>query len=169
MKRVFFGVTYLILLVMMFTYMMIGCVDAQYDQSIVSAVSNTGLSVIGCIITIPAFVFTIIALATQRDLFEFIRDMFSVFASAFLIISTVVVFTKPLSAVYIPAIELLCSSIIFGLSLYGVIVRIKLDDKRKKEQAQEALKAEEQKKVFDDAVDRKVNEILEANKEETTI
>jgi hypothetical protein len=137
MKRIFVGITYILLLVMMFTCLLVNCVAKEGEEGIsevtygiLAATSYTGLPVIGFVFIFPAFVFTIIAICNQKKISVFLRDMFSLFASVFVLASVVIAFFMTLTQLYAPVILALCSGILFAFSTYGVIRGIHEESKK---------------------------------------
>lgn len=87
MKKVFLGISYILLVVMLFVYYLIPCVynGGNYQVSLLQGVINTGISLIGFVFVFPAFVFTILALFSDKAMVSFLRDSFALFASVFTI------------------------------------------------------------------------------------
>ncbi len=125
MKKFFYGATYLLLLVMMFTYLLISKEFNLEYESLLGKVSETGISVIGFLFIFPAFIFTILALCGNKKMVAFCRDMFALFASAFSVATGVIGLFTFAPYYYVPVILLVASGIVFILSLINVIKGLK--------------------------------------------
>lgn len=124
MKRIFFGITYILLLSLMFAYMLISRgFQGLIGTCILDDASRTGISVIGFLFIFPAFVFAILAICIDKKMPKFCRDMFTLFAAAFSIGAAVIcMFTGNFAReLYIPIVLAAVSAVAFGLSLVGVI------------------------------------------------
>lgn len=132
MKRVFFGITYIILLSLMFSYMLISRgFNGVLSTNVLGDASRTGISIIGFMLIIPAFVFAIISICVDKKGTNFCRDMFTCFSSAFCIASGIIcLFTGTFDTErYIPIVLACVSLIAFALSLVGVIKTLKNENK----------------------------------------
>ena len=134
MKKIFFGFTYILLLVIIFVYCITGAFGSNADSSLkglLSVTSHIGLSLIGFVMIIPAFVFSILALVMEKTLFTFLRNMFSLFASAFIGISIIIACFYGVKYLYVPIILGVSCLTIFVLSLVGVIQNMREDSRAK--------------------------------------
>ena len=114
MKRIFFGITYILLLSLMFSYMLIQRGFNSYlSVNILEDASRTGISVIGFLFIFPAFVFAILSICIDKKMTSFCRDMFTCFASAFCCASGVIcLFTGAFyTEIYIPIVLIVVSAI----------------------------------------------------------
>ena len=156
MKRIFIGIAYLLLTVIVFVYILLNAftkdvlvegVSRLQHYSIVSATVDTGLPFIGIVFIIPAFVFTIIALCSDENaMMKFFRDMFSLFAALFIAASYGVAIGRyydSISSWFVPIILGICTVIVLGLSSYGVVNAILKDELRLKKEKEEKAEVEE--------------------------
>lgn len=144
MKRIFLGITYILLAVITFVYLLIPCLDGvkagNGNTSVLVSTADTGLPVIGLIFVFPTFVFTVIALCNDKAMFAFLRDVFGLFTGLFVIASTTIMVVRDYNAItsiFVPVIIGLCSIIITSLSAYGVITAISQEKLQVKEQESE--------------------------------
>lgn len=153
MKRIFMGITYLLLTVIMFVYIMLFAFTKEKPTggtealNIVAGTSDTGLPFIGIVFIIPAFVFTIIALCTDENaMMKFFRDMFSLFATLFIAASYGVAlgrFYNAITSMFVPIILGICIVILLGFSLCGVVIAILKDEIRLKKEKEVSTEVEE--------------------------
>lgn len=130
LKKIFFGSLYLVLLIMLFTYMLIDpIVDGNHIGTLVDNAKFTGIPIIGFILIFPSFVFTILSLTIEKKAIVFCRDLFSMFVGIFTLISSIVGVFTMFNALYIPIIVALCSLAILIISLVNVISAMKQDTK----------------------------------------
>lgn len=128
LKKIFFGSLYLVLLIMLFTYMVIDpIVDGNHIGTLVDNTKFTGIPVIGVILIFPSFVFTILSLTMEKKAITFCRDLFSMFVGIFTLISSIIGVFNMFNALYIPIIVALCSLAILIISLINVISAMKQD------------------------------------------
>lgn len=128
LKKIFFGSLYLVLLIMLFTYMVIDpIVDGNHIGTLVDNTKFTGIPVIGVILIFPSFVFTILSLTMEKKAITFCRDLFSMFVGIFTLISSIIGVFNMFNALYIPIIVALCSLAILIISLVNVISAMKQD------------------------------------------
>ena len=140
MKRIFLGITYILLLVMMFVYLLIPCWNGITDAAngtkgtfnVLVRTSNTGLPVIGMVFIFPAFIFSIIALCNDKPMTNFLRDVFGLFAGVFCLVSAIVFVVKEPSneifALFVPIILMVCAALSTVLGSIGVVTGIRNDD-----------------------------------------
>ena len=141
MKRIFLGITYILLLVMMFVYLLIPCwhgvVNAEGTEgsyNVLVKTSNTGLPVIGMVFIFPAFIFSIIALCNDKPMTNFLRDVFGLFAGVFSLASAVVFtaqYFDDINALFVPIILMVCAALASVLGAVGVVQGIQSDNLRK--------------------------------------
>lgn len=128
LKKIFFGSLYLVLLIMLFTYMVIDpIVDGNHIGTLVDNTKFTGIPVIGVILIFPSFVFTILSLTMEKKAITFCRDLFSMFVGIFTLISSIIGVFNMFNALYIPIIVGLCSLAILIISLINVVSAMKQD------------------------------------------
>ena len=132
MKKVFKGVTYLLLLVLIFVYL---CTTGN-DTNVFRATLFTGIPTIALLFTIPAFIMTILSLCKNNSKIKFLSEMFSLFASVFALASGVIAMFKIEIVNAWPAILLMVFALI--LSIFSAINVFKLIDEEKKEENQKA-------------------------------
>lgn len=134
MKKVFLGISYILLIVMLFVYYLIPCVYAgnNYAIALLPAVLDTGISLIGFVFIFPAFVFTILALFNDKIMVSFLRDSFSLFASIFSV-GTIFIgaFRQEIAQGYVFFIIGTVTIFLLALSVYGVVKGL-LFEKNKK-------------------------------------
>ena len=128
LKKIFYGTLYLLLLIMIFTYMLISP-DAVGDD-LLSLTSFTGVSVIGFIFIIPTFVFTILSLSIDKDTVIFCRDLFSMFVGVFIFASSIVALFYMMKALYIPIIVAVCSIILLVVSFANILKALKKEQRQ---------------------------------------
>ena len=134
MKRIFLGITYILLLVMMFVYLLIPCwhgvVNAaegtKGSYNVLVKTSNTGLPVIGMVFIFPAFIFSIIALCNDKPMTNFLRDVFGLFAGVF-----TAQYFDDINALFVPIILMACAALASVLGAVGVVQGIQSDNLRK--------------------------------------
>ena len=133
MKKIFFKTLILVLLSLAFCYMVIDIKGADGKSTTVSAMAaNTGVSIIGILFIIPSFVFTILAMTVnEKKVLEFCSNMFGTFCGCFCLISGVVAIIKYTSTLYVPIVLIVVSSLIFVVSLIGIIKSFKLEKAEK--------------------------------------
>lgn len=128
MKKIFFSVTYLILTVMLFTYLVITPYIPGYSgyiDSLSGQIGFTGLPVIAIVLLIPLFVFDILALCINRKGIVFCREMIGFFASVFCLACAIIGIFYMLDAIYIPIIVIVCSIPLGVLTLLNIIKALK--------------------------------------------
>lgn len=124
MKRIFFGITYILLLSLMFAYMLITRGFNSYlTANVLEDASRTGISVIGFLFIFPAFIFAIISICVDKKTTNFCRDMFTLFAGVFCLGSAVIcMFTGTFkNELYIPIVLASVSGISSIVSCIGVV------------------------------------------------
>ena len=143
LKKIFYGVSFLILVVMTLIYSVltrgVETFEGGYKTIVTAGVMNaagfTGLPAISVVLLIPSFVFGILSLCLNNKVISFIRDLFGFFASAFSIASAIVSFFFIAGAYYIPIILCVCATILFVISLISLIAAIKVSGKEEGEQS----------------------------------
>ncbi len=140
MKKVFLGILYILLVVMMFVYYLIPCVyeRANQVQSLLAGVFNTGISLIGFIFLLPSFVFIILSLVGDKPMMTFLKDSFCFFASVFTAVSLILgLTTKEISTIYVFAIQGAVTLVLLSFSLTGVIKGLLYEKNKQEEEPQE--------------------------------
>ena len=125
MKRIFFGITYILLLSLMFAYMLIDRgFTTTLSNNILGDASNTGISVIGFLFIFPAFIFAILSICVDRKMTKFCRDMFTLFAAVFCLGSAIIcMFTGTFyREIYIPIVLIVVAGISTIISGAGVVL-----------------------------------------------
>ena len=120
LKRIFYSVSYMILVVMAFVYILLSrqiTVGGNYSSaSVVGSAGFTGLPAIAIVLLIPAFIFGILALSIDKKIIAFVRNLFGFFSGLFSIASVIVSFFYIGGAYYIPIILGVCSITLFVIS-----------------------------------------------------
>jgi hypothetical protein len=134
MKKIFLNITYLVLSVMTLTYLFIGCCyNGENVVGVIIAAANTGLPVIGLILLFPLIILTIISICTDNIKVTFARDVVSIFGSAFILASSIIVmFAKVMENYYVPIIIIVCTLVILVTAFISVFKSIKADELAKK-------------------------------------
>ena len=132
MKRIFIGITYILMLVMQFVYLLIPCLTEviESEKNVIGSTTDTGLPIIGLVFIFPAFVFTVLALCNEKAIFNFLRDVFGLFTGLFILAATTVMIVRDyshLTGYYVPVILGICSIVILALGAKGVFMGIKND------------------------------------------
>jgi len=152
MKKIFIGISYILMLVMMFVYLLIPCLGSLESSNagdVIGSTADTGLSVIGLVFIFPAFVFTIIALCNNQSIHNFLRDVFSLFAGLFILAATIVMIVRDFDNItsgFVPVILIICTVAILIFSIYGVVVGIRREGKEKENSTNNDVKSVEEKK-----------------------
>ena len=139
LKKIFYGVSFLVLVAMTFVYTVLtrsgSTADGVYSGSVgvISAAGFTGLPAISVVLLIPAFVFGILSLSLNKKVISFIRDLFGFFAGAFSIASATIAFFYIGGSYYIPVILIVCAIILFVISLISLLKAIKENGKEQEE------------------------------------
>lgn len=125
MKRIFKGITYLILLLFVSVYLFTreGLDDTYFNATVFTAVSGTGLSIIGFILGMPAFIFAFISIFVKNKKFTFITDVFNGFTGLFCMVSGLIAIglcEKYAISLYVPIVLAIFSLILFAIAAIGV-------------------------------------------------
>ena len=128
MKRIFKGVVYILLLVLLFTYS--ACTSATGFSPVLFEVGFTGIPTIGFLFIFPAFVLAILSLCLRNKTVNFLTEMFSFFAAIFLAAAGVLrLCIKGIDGSW-PTFILLAVSIALGvLTTLGLIAALKGEKK----------------------------------------
>lgn len=137
MRKIFWSSTYLLLIIMEMVYLCTSGLRSEIlgsSGSLLNMISFTGLSVIGFIFTMPAFVFVILSISLEKKTIEFWKNMFCLLSSFFCLITAGLglAFCNIDLRYYIPIILALVSALLFVSSLIFVIKGI---NEEKKEEA----------------------------------
>ena len=118
MKKIFFNVLYLVLNVLIFTYLVISrdLFSSDYVSSIANQLSYTGIPVIAIIFIITSFVFAILSLCMNRKTVEFCKEMFCCFGGAFGLATGVLGFVLSFPLLYVNIILSACSLALFVIA-----------------------------------------------------
>ena len=133
LKKIFYGTLYLLLLVMIFTYMLITPKDTSYS-SLLTETSYTGVSVIGFLLIIPTFIFTILALSIDKYTIVFCRDLFSMFVGIFVFTTSIIGLFKMMDALYIPVIVAVCAIVLLVFSFGSILKALRKEQTESKEE-----------------------------------
>ena len=137
LKKIFYGVSFLILVVMTLTYSALSrsiTVGGQYvSAGVMNAAGFTGLPAIAVVLLVPSFVFGILSLCINKKVISFIRDLFGFFAGAFAIASAIIAFFYIEGAYYLPVILSVCAVILLIISLISLLKAIKENGKEQAE------------------------------------
>lgn len=144
MKKIFLGMSNLLLIVITFTYMVI---TVEYSNEagrilkddLVGLTNKTGFPVIGIIFLIPAFIFTIIYLSTKNKYNELFKSLFSLFGGIFCLLTGVIGLTLFKMNYYIPYIVTFASLFICVISIISIVCLIKNDELKKDEPKEEIV------------------------------
>lgn len=143
MKKIFFGMTNLLLIVITFTYMVI---STEYDNhlydDLVGLTNKTGFPIIGILFLIPAFIFTIIYLCTKSKYNELFKSLFSLFGGVFCLLAGAISLTAYKMNFYIPCLVTGASLIICVFAVISIINLIKNDSFKKEEEPVETEEVE---------------------------
>ena len=125
MKKIFKGVTYLLLLVLIFVYL---CTTG--NVTVFRAADFTGIPTIGMLFLFPAFVMVILALCINNKIVRFLSEMFSLFTGVFALASGIIAMFKiPFEECW-PAILLILFAL--GLTVFTAISVFQLISDEKK-------------------------------------
>ncbi len=139
LKKIFFGVTFLVLVAMTLIYSLlthnVKMPDGGYSVvGVIKAAGFTGLPAISIILMIPAFVFGVLSLCINKTFMFFIRDLLGFFAGIFAIASAIITFFYIGGAYYIPIILCVCAIILFCLALVDLLRITKENGKEPREE-----------------------------------
>ena len=138
LKKIFYSVSYMILVVMTFVYITLShAIDTggTYTRtvSVIDSAGFTGLPVIAIVLLIPSFIFGILALSINNRIIGFIRDLFGFFSGVFSIASVAVSFFYIGGAYYLPIILGVCSITLYVISAIALAKTFKESYKEEKE------------------------------------
>ena len=137
MKKLFLGILYIVVVVMTFTYYLISAMNAGRSMNVTLLVQYgyTGISIIGFIFLIPAFVFVIIAMCMNSVKVDFLRDVFNFFASIFTIGTLILGLCDSSATIdrpYVFVVLGICSLVLLAGSAYGITTTL-LNEKKQKD------------------------------------
>ena len=141
LKKIFYGVSFMVLIVMTLVYSLLS--HSSYDgdvyvsASVINAAGFTGLPAISIVLMVPAFIFGILAMSINKKVVSFIRDLFGFFSSLFAIASVIISFFYIGGAYYIPIILGVCSIALFIISTLGLFRAFKESDEEQKTKEQQ--------------------------------
>ena len=139
MKRLFIGISYIVVVVMAFAYYLSPAVltadSGNNIRALMTAFAYTGVSVIGWLFLVPGFIFVILGLCINSSKINFLRDVLCLFAALFTIATVILAFTLSVSIpnLWVIIIEAVCAGIILAISIYGVI-RALINEKKSNEE-----------------------------------
>ena len=134
MKKIFLKTLFLVLLLLIFSYMVIEkqIPNAVGRRSILSDVSDTGISVIGFVFLFPSFVFTVLSMCMpEKKMIDFCSYMFSGFSALFCLIAGVVAMFTFGQYLYVPIVLLVTTAITLCLSIVFVLKTLKEENNQK--------------------------------------
>ena len=134
LKKIFYGVSFLILVAMTLIYSAltrgVKTAEGYYETvGVFNAAGFTGLPAIAVVLLIPSFVFGVLSLCINKTFIPFLRDLLGFFASIFAIASVIISFFYINGAYYIPIILGVCAVILFAISLIDLLRIIKANGK----------------------------------------
>ena len=135
MKRIFLKTLNLVLLLLIFSYMVIEkkIPGQTSSKSLLSIVSDTGISTIGFIFIFPAFVFNILAMCIpEKKVVDFCANMFSGFAGLFCLVTGIIGLFEFQAYIYVPIVLIVVTLITLVIGIIGVIKTLK--EEKKEEQ-----------------------------------
>ena len=139
LKKIFYSVSFLILITMVFVYTLlthstIGSDGYYHLVGVIEASGFTGLPAISIVLIIPAFIFGILALTLNKRIISFIRDLFGFFSGLFSAASAIIAFFYIGSgAYYIPIVLSVCAITLVVISAIQLKKAIKKSEKENNE------------------------------------
>ena len=145
MKRLFIGISYIVVVVMAFAYYLspaVVTVDSNaHTTALMTAFAYTGVSVIGWLFLVPGFVFVILGLCINSPKVNFLRDVLCLFAALFTVATIILAFTLSLEIpnLWVVIILAVCAAIILTISTYGVVKALITEKNVNKEKENETI------------------------------
>ncbi len=121
MKRIFRGISYIMLLTLMLTYFLIG---TDKGNAFILSV-YTGVPVIGLILIFPTFTLTILSVCIPSKTIKFVSELLSMFTSIFFMASGIISMFKVGAEFWWPFIILIvCSLIMLVVTVIQVVKKL---------------------------------------------
>lgn len=138
MKRIFAGVSYLILLVVGLVYLCAGNVVVNGNSvSLLAVEGATALGVIAVILGVPAFILSIVSLCSGGKVITFIRDALMLFTSGFALANSIFALaaneSNTVATMSSPIVIIICCVILLVFSVAGVAIGLISDSKKQAE------------------------------------
>ena len=152
MKKLFLGITYIVLVVVLFVYLLIPCVKAPannsqgyVEQAIITSSVDTGLPILGLVFIFPTAIFSILSLTMNKAIITFLKYVFGLFMGVFILAANIVVLTRSFYDIYslfVPIILVVASLCALVIAIYGIKEGITSDNLIKKNNSNEEQNAE---------------------------
>ena len=152
MKKLFLGITYIVLVVVLFVYLLIPCVKVSstnsqgyVEQAIITSSVDTGLPILGLVFIFPTAIFSILSLTMNKAIITFLKYVFGLFMGVFILAANIVVLTRSFYDIYslfVPIILVVASLCALVIAIYGIKEGITSDNLIKKNNSNEEQNAE---------------------------
>ena len=152
MKKLFLGITYIVLVVVLFVYLLIPCVKVDstnsqgyVEQAIITSSVDTGLPILGLVFIFPTAIFSILSLTMNKAIITFLKYVFGLFMGLFILAANIVVLTRSFYDIYskfVPIILVVASLCALVIAIYGIKEGITSDNLVKKNNSNEEQNAE---------------------------
>ena len=152
MKKLFLGITYIVLVVVLFVYLLIPCVKVSstnsqgyVEQAIITSSVDTGLPILGLVFIFPTAIFSILSLTMNKAIITFLKYVFGLFMGVFILAANIVVLTRSFYDIYslfVPIILVVASLCALVIAIYGIKEGITSDNLVKKNNSNEEQNAE---------------------------
>ena len=152
MKKLFLGITYIVLVVVLFVYLLIPCVKVDstnsqgyVEQAIITSSVDTGLPILGLVFIFPTAIFSILSLTMNKAIITFLKYVFGLFMGVFILAANIVVLTRSFYDIYslfVPIILVVASLCALVIAIYGIKEGITSDNLIKKNNSNEEQNAE---------------------------
>ena len=151
MKKLFLGITYIVLVVVLFVYLLIPCVkpstnsSGYVEQAIITSSVDTGLPILGLVFIFPTAIFSILSLTMNKAIITFLKYVFGLFMGVFILAANIVVLTRSFYDIYslfVPIILVVASLCALVIAIYGIKEGITSDNLIKKNNSNEEQNAE---------------------------
>lgn len=152
MKKLFLGITYIVLVVVLFVYLLIPCVKVDstnsqgyVEQAIITSSVDTGLPILGLVFIFPTAIFSILSLTMNKAIITFLKYVFGLFMGVFILAANIVVLTRSFYDIYslfVPIILVVASLCALVIAIYGIKEGITSDNLVKKNNSNEEQNAE---------------------------
>lgn len=152
MKKLFLGITYIVLVVVLFVYLLIPCVkvpstnsQGYVEQAIITNSVDTGLPILGLVFIFPTAVFSILSLTMNKAMITFLKFVFGLFMGVFILAASIVVLTRSFYDIYslfVPIILIVAAVCSTVIAVFGIIEGITSDNLIKRNNSNEEQNAE---------------------------
>lgn len=152
MKKLFLGITYIVLVVVLFVYLLIPCVKVDstnssgyVEHAIITSSVDTGLPILGLVFIFPTAIFSILSLTMNKAIITFLKYVFGLFMGVFILAANIVVLTRSFYDIYskfVPIILVVASLCALVIAIYGIKEGITSDNLVKKNNSNEEQNAE---------------------------